>query len=357
MQLSTDLLNVAVGSATALITLLVGALVWRQTSRHFRHARSASYIERFNSSDYFSARVEVDRVIAADPEFESLTRADEAKLSTQLQRDRLHVLMFANLFQEIGAAYRVGLVEPHYTWSVFGFLAQHYWQKLSPFILWQRAKSDRRTLYQDFEYLCFEMGKLDRKYASRNDPVRDRRANYLFAYGSLMSPESYNRTARSKAAELFKKAKLCGFERGWFAFSSVELETGDGPEAATMAFLGIRPSRNAHCNGVLIPIQKHDLTQLDQREKGYKRIDITPLVFPSTGGRVFTYTVEDVAGNEPAAVVAAEYVEGVERAAALYGHTFLQEYLKTTAPHGFEVRNGGYRFSDPAQNTAAGRNQ
>jgi len=170
MTIPTDVLNVIVSSAAALFTLATGALVWWQASQHFRHTRSASYIERFNTAEYFAARLEVDRLISEDSSFESLIRAEVGKESDQRERDRLHVLMFANLFQEIGAAYRVSLVDRRYTWSVFGYLGQHYWQKLSPFILRLRAIRRRPELYRDFEYLCSEMAKLDRKYARYKDP-------------------------------------------------------------------------------------------------------------------------------------------------------------------------------------------
>ncbi|MDZ4802642.1 MAG: hypothetical protein SGI92_31155 [Bryobacteraceae bacterium] len=111
MTIPTDVLNVIVSSAAALFTLATGALVWWQASQHFRHTRSASYIERFNTAEYFAARLEVDRLISEDSSFESLIRAEVGKESDQRERDRLHVLMFANLFQEIGAAYRVSLVD------------------------------------------------------------------------------------------------------------------------------------------------------------------------------------------------------------------------------------------------------
>jgi|GEM_PF-819195 len=359
MTIPVEVVNIAVSSAAAIITLVTGVLVWRQTSQHFRHSRSAAYIERFNSEEYFSARMTVDRLTAEDPTFETIIKAEVGKEAEELERARLHVLMFANIFQEIGAAYRVRLVDRRYTWSVFGFLAQHYWQRLSPFILRLRAVRGRHELYRDFEHLAIEMARLDETYARYPQdefpgPPKSEDAMFVFAYGSLMDAESARKTVDvGPNASAFQPARLYGFKRGWFGAAPVVLEGSDSPQP--MAFLGIRKAREAYCNGVLIPVKRKDLASLDIRERTYRRVEVTPLVFPSKTGRVFAYVVDDETVPPPESVVARQYIRGVEAAAGSYGENFLAEFRATTEGTDFALTDLDYRFADPRQNEAAGR--
>ncbi|MCX6612206.1 MAG: gamma-glutamylcyclotransferase [Acidobacteria bacterium] len=353
-----DLINIIVSSTAALITLITGALVWWQTSQHFRHARSASFIERFNSEEYFSARMAVDRFAAQDPTFEAIIKAEVGQEEEDLERARLHVLMFANIFQEIGAAYRVKLVDRHYTWSVFGFLAQYYWKKLSPFVLRLRAIRNRYELYSDFEYLATEMLKLDDKYSRFKNaaPTSSSDTNFhIFAYGSLMSPASARKTISIPESDpAWQAARLYGFERGWFTSAPAIL--GESRQTVNLAFLALRKEHEAFCNGVLIPVSKKDLEKLDLRERGYQRIEVTPLVFPSVKGQVFTYII-DKQSTPPSTLVSAEYIGGVEAAAASYGEIFAEEYRQTTLPQPFPITSESYYFADPVQSIAAGRSR
>ena len=361
MPISIEVLNLIVSSAAAIFTLIAGTLVWWQTSQHFRHSRSASYIERFNSEEYFTARMAVDRLAAVDPTFESIIKAEVGREKEELERARLHVLMFANIFQEIGAAYRFKLLDRRYTWSVFGFLAQYYWQRLSPFILRLRAIRSRPELYRDFERLALEMARLDGKLARYQDKKfgfrpRKEGALFVFAYGSLMSPDSARKSVElSLDCKAFERARLYGYERGWFSFAAVRL--GEGPTAlsGTMAFLALRKCHEAFCNGVLIPVSKQDLAKLDVRERGYQRVDVTPFVFPSTNGQVFTYIVDQQDEAAANVIVSSEYVSLVEAAAKAYGEDFLAEYQETTKELVLRTTSERYSFSDPGQNQASGR--
>ncbi|MBM3728429.1 MAG: hypothetical protein FJW40_23760 [Acidobacteria bacterium] len=358
MPAETELLNLLVSSAAALIALATGVLVWWQTSQHFRHSRSAAYIERFNSQEYFDARMTVDRLAAEDPAFETILRAEVGRESRELESARLHVLMFANIFQEIGAAYRAKLVDPKYTWSVFGFLAQYYWQRLSPFVLRLRAIRKRSELYGDFEFIAAEMRRLDKKYARYPQPsaagapdAED--AVFVFAYGSLMEPESAARTIAVKPGTRFEPARLYGYLRGWTSAAQVLLD--DAADPRPMAFLALREVHDAYCNGVLVPVTSADLARLDMREQPYQRTEVTPLVFPSKTGKIYAYTSGGVQAPPAESVVAAGYLKLVEQAAAHYGKEFAADFEATTEAAPFPVIECTYRFADPAQNSAAGR--
>jgi gamma-glutamylcyclotransferase (GGCT)/AIG2-like uncharacterized protein YtfP len=94
----------------------------------------------------------------------------------------------------------------------------------------------------------------------------------------------------------------------------VDPETGERP-AVYVAFLSIWPEPGARVEGVALDLDDAALAALDARERNYDRRDVTALVEPDMGARVWAYVGSAAARERFAAaraagkaVVAAEYL-------------------------------------------------
>jgi hypothetical protein len=134
---------------------------YQQTKRHFALIRSAAYIERFNSLDYMRFRVVVEESIRKGT---LLVLIRDGESSPDPKAMQTQVLMFANLFHELGSSFRMGVLDPEYVWRVFGYLVKDYWAKLEPAIAALRQYRERSKLYEDFQYLKSEMDRMDEKH-------------------------------------------------------------------------------------------------------------------------------------------------------------------------------------------------
>lgn len=94
---------------------------------------------------------------------------------------------------------------------------------------------------------------------------------YIFAYGSLMCPESCARTLSKKVAYI--PAKLEGFERTFNSLGtvySVELD-----KKVAVRFANLKENNNSACYGLLFEVSEEDLNKLNQRECGYDLLEVT----------------------------------------------------------------------------------
>jgi Gamma-glutamyl cyclotransferase, AIG2-like len=97
----------------------------------------------------------------------------------------------------------------------------------------------------------------------------------------------------------------------------VDPHTGVRP-AVEVAYLSITPQAGASVDGIAIPVDDAKLAELDRRERNYVRRDVTELVAPDLGGRIWAY-VGSAAGRlrlargrrRGTAVVARGYLEKV----------------------------------------------
>lgn len=94
---------------------------------------------------------------------------------------------------------------------------------------------------------------------------------YIFAYGSLMCPESCARTLSKKVAYI--PAKLNGFERVYNALGTVYSINLD--KKVPVRFANINKSLDNNCYGLLFEVCEEDLHKLAQRETGYDLVDVT----------------------------------------------------------------------------------
>lgn len=125
------------------VLILLG--IWF-TVRHFRFVRASAYIERFNGGDNVKNRIEVDKWLDS-------TDSDEERLTALKQNPELltRVKAFANIFQELGVAYKYRTVNRKIVWYNFDVLVVTYWQKLK-FYFDDRRGNDDQSLYHKY---CF----------------------------------------------------------------------------------------------------------------------------------------------------------------------------------------------------------
>jgi gamma-glutamylcyclotransferase (GGCT)/AIG2-like uncharacterized protein YtfP len=118
--------------------------------------------------------------------------------------------------------------------------------------------------------------------------------NVVFGYGSLTAAGG-------------RRCVLRDHRRGWGVAMDnretiagykyyVDAETGERP-AVYVAYLSIWPEPGAQVEGVAFAVDDAALAALDARERNYDRRDVTGLVDPDLGARVWAY-VGSAAGSE-----------------------------------------------------------
>jgi hypothetical protein len=165
----------------------------------------------------------------------------------------------------------------------------------------------------------------------------------LFAYGSLVSPESFARTL-DREPEALTPGRLRGWRRRWSLLrdnlaSEKTFARGDGGELPRWVVgLNLEPDDSAGDelapNGALIEVSEGELERLDVRELRYDRVEVSAQT--SAGEqfeRVLTYTAraEHFAPRPPdGAVAMAPYLRAIEAAFRALGHGQWELFLKTT---------------------------
>jgi cation transport regulator ChaC len=167
----------------------------------------------------------------------------------------------------------------------------------------------------------------------------------VFAYGSLVNPESFARTLGREPIEPLA-ARLSGWRRRWSLLrdnlaSEKTFARHPGGELPRWV-VGLNLERDEQAgeelapNGALIEISEAELVRLDVRELRYNRVDVTGLV---KGGddfdRIVTYTArpEHFAADPPdGAVAIAPYLRAIEAAFRALGDGQWELFLNTTGP-------------------------
>lgn len=166
---------------------------------------------------------------------------------------------------------------------------------------------------------------------------------FIFGYGSLAARPA--RPARRRERGFNPQgfiADLPGFARGWGVamdnrrdLPGYKYYTGPGGDrpAVYVAFLDLRETEapGQGTNGLCLPVQAHQLAQLDLRERNYARLDVSDRV-DAGGARVWAY-VGSADGRERlaqglrtgAAVIDAGYLQTVQAAFGALGRRELQE--------------------------------
>jgi hypothetical protein len=167
----------------------------------------------------------------------------------------------------------------------------------------------------------------------------------VFAYGSLVNPESFARTLGREPTEPLA-VRLSGWRRRWSLLrdnlaSEKTFARREGGELPQWV-IGLNLERDEDTdpelapNGALIEIGEGEVQRLDVRELRYNRVDVTGLVDGGEGfDRIVTYTArpEHFAAEPPEGAVAmAPYLRAIEAAFNALGDDQWELFLKTTGP-------------------------
>jgi hypothetical protein len=125
-----------------------------------------------------------------------------------------------------------------------------------------------------------------------------------------------------------------------------EAPDGERP-AVAVAFLDLQPDPDAGVGGALLDVGEDDLRALDDRERQYRRADVTAAIEPAppAGARVWTYVGRERGrervrrGRENGApvVIQRAYAELVDRAFRALGAEHHARYLASTEAPPFPV--------------------
>jgi len=137
---------------------------------------------------------------------------------------------------------------------------------------------------------------------------------YVFAYASLMHPNSVRKTLNkdnSYNVELIP-AKLNHYKKTWSSYkiNREGYKSSEGNHIDYIAYINIEEDFNSQTLGVIIKVSKDELLKLDERESNYVRIDVTNNITlfdteiePDT--TIFTYiSLSNLAINDTRAIVA-----------------------------------------------------
>jgi hypothetical protein len=170
----------------------------------------------------------------------------------------------------------------------------------------------------------------------------------LFAYGSLVSPDSAARTI-GRAVEAAALARLPGMRRRWSTFRDNHacektFARPDGSLPAHVLGLNLEPSDDPAMapNGALLELSDDELRRLDLREMRYLRFAVGERLdeMAEDFDEVFAYRAkpEHHAPDPPQdAIVIASYARFVEEAFDALGPGQRELYVETTGPPPVEI--------------------
>jgi cation transport regulator ChaC len=167
----------------------------------------------------------------------------------------------------------------------------------------------------------------------------------VFAYGSLVNPESFARTLGREPVEPLA-ARLSGWRRRWSLLRdnlASEKTFARHPSGELPRWVvGLNLERDEEAgeelapNGALIEISEAELERLDVRELRYNRVDVTGLVREGEEfDRIVTYTArpKHFSAQPPdGAVAMAPYMRAIEAAFKALGDGQWELFLNTTGP-------------------------
>ncbi|HEY8778878.1 MAG TPA: gamma-glutamylcyclotransferase family protein [Solirubrobacterales bacterium] len=167
----------------------------------------------------------------------------------------------------------------------------------------------------------------------------------VFAYGSLVNPESFARTLGREPVEPLA-ARLSGWRRRWSLLRdnlASEKKFARHPSGELPRWVvGLNLERDEEAgeelapNGALIEISEAELERLDVRELRYNRVDVTGLVREGEEfDRIVTYTArpKHFSAQPPdGAVAMAPYMRAIEAAFKALGDGQWELFLNTTGP-------------------------
>jgi len=171
----------------------------------------------------------------------------------------------------------------------------------------------------------------------------------IFGYQSILTAGSLATSiATSDSIGTMIPARLPGYVRSWdavrdFATNVTKryVHVSDWRRAERAAFANLRPAAASVVNGVCRRVDSDKLPELDFREQGYTRVDISNTIAPYDGfelGAAFKcYAYVDPTPDMAGAMVSRAYYEMGRRGASRLNDTvpgFSDDYLASTEPAG-----------------------
>jgi Gamma-glutamyl cyclotransferase, AIG2-like len=172
---------------------------------------------------------------------------------------------------------------------------------------------------------------------------------YVFGFASLLGHRDAAPGEERAAAPEPVLCDLRGYTRRWNVAMDnsvtlpgykyyVDRATGSRP-AVFVTFLNLEPRADATVNGVAFPSDPEALELLDERERNYRRTDVTGAVGARVDGRVYAYTglpeaLErfETGRRSGRAVISRDYHDDVRRSFEAFGRAALAEFDRTTEP-------------------------
>lgn len=181
----------------------------------------------------------------------------------------------------------------------------------------------------------------------------------MIGYGSLMSLKSMQRTLKRKYSDSIYRVHLKGYKREWtflmknddpnlteeeLKYDGFFIQGIDTIPFQQYVSLNIAEDKPTNLNCILYILPKNDLKGFDDRELGYKRIDVTDKIveYNFEGGRVFAYIATPEYHRQPEPdprlnIVPKWYVDLVTKACDSIGVSFRKEYDNTTTPYNSKI--------------------
>ena len=160
----------------------------------------------------------------------------------------------------------------------------------------------------------------------------------IFGYGSLLCPESRQRTAPTVADRVVLPVSIQGIERRWAKASPTmrtttlgvefceggdydndEYDTDDSHSRHSSSSNSNSANSSGGCIGILLPVTTAELRQFDQREIGYDRYAI-----PLSDVRPIPHLISDEDDEDDDSIM----TTGTSASAAIYKNTFLDPELQ-----------------------------
>jgi hypothetical protein len=182
----------------------------------------------------------------------------------------------------------------------------------------------------------------------------------IIAYGSLISLTSMEQTIGHQYQGPIHQIHLTGYERAWTCvrpFNDPQANSADtkrvdvfllrGNEHVPItgaAELNIYPKKKGRTNAILYLISNADVINLDKREWGYRRVDVTDKIeeFQFRGGKVYVYEAlpgrtDGSSAQKGTYILIKEFVDTVTGACDAIGKDFRDEFDKSTRPCDYQL--------------------
>ncbi len=169
---------------------------------------------------------------------------------------------------------------------------------------------------------------------------------YIFGYLSLLSEESVtNTTDKKKMPRDFVPCKLFGYKRTWNSHRDTNKErykryvdTITLNPVENYSWSTLRKDKNSMTNGVCFKVDENSLSNMDAREVGYQRVDVTSQITSYENHALdditaYTYIAPETNCNPSKTFIDMNYVNmgilGAERINKI-APNFLQDYVSNT---------------------------